>query len=169
MHLLPPLPGTINLIVACDEGRGIGLGGRLPWRIKEDWQWFMGHTQGGAIVIGRVSYEAMLRGGHVNADRRFCVVSRSTELAGPNTTVFPSTEAALDAARHSGLLVWICGGTRIYEETLPLADRLYLTLVHAQAPADAWMPDWTPWFSNPIYSRDSSDARHRYTFSVLER
>lgn len=169
MELVPPPPGSINLIVACDENRGIGLNGRLPWRIKEDWQWYMGHTLGGCLVIGRVSYCAMLKGGHVNDQRRFHVISRDATLAGPSTQVFADTTSAVDAARATGLPIWICGGTRIYEQTLPIADRLYLTEIHTTAEADAWMPDWSPWFGTSIYHCESSDAKFRYTFEVMGR
>jgi dihydrofolate reductase len=168
MHLVPPVPGSVNIIVACDDARGIGLKGRLPWRIREDWQWFMGHTRGGACVIGRLSYEAMLRGGHVNADRRYFVVSRDSGLAGPHTQVYTTTGDALAAARASGLVTWICGGTRIYEESLPIAQRLYLTQVHTRAEVDAWMPDWTSHFGHVIYEFVSADAKYKYTFKVLE-
>lgn len=161
-------PGSVNIIVACSENRVIGRNGRLPWRIAEDWNWFMGHTLNGSNIIGRISFEAMLRGGHVNGDRRFHVISTNQALAGPFSKVHGSTSEALAAAREDNLPIWICGGERIYEESLPLAHRLYLTQVHAQVDGDAWMPDWTPFFTREVYRREGSDARWRYTFSVLE-
>lgn len=161
----------MNLIVACDENRVIGRKGRLPWRIREDWRWFMGLTRGGACVIGRVSFEAMLKGGHVTEKRRFFVVSSHAELAGPFSEVFPDTASALAAAKKSGLPVWICGGSRIYEETFPIADRLYLTRVHLKVEGgDAWLPDWTGWFrSETFFRQDGSDENCAYTFEVYER
>jgi dihydrofolate reductase len=164
-------PGSVNVIVACDENRAIGRRGRLPWRIREDWQWFLGRTQGGANVIGRLSFEAMLAGGNVNEKRKFFVVSRNASLAGPCSQVFASSAEAVAAAKASGLPVWICGGPRIYEETFAVADRLYLTRVHAQVEdVDAWMPDWTPYFAaEPFYKHDGSDAKFRYTFEVHAR
>lgn len=164
-----PKPGSINIIVACSENRIIGKNGRLPWRIKEDWDWFMNHTQGGANVIGRTSYEAMLRAGHVNGDRKFQLISRNKGLAGPWTTVHSSTEEALEAAVATGLPVWICGGTSIYEQTLPIADRLYLTEVHAHVEGDAEMPNWHDHFKTVLWQRESENGKFRYTFSILSR
>jgi dihydrofolate reductase len=65
--------------------------------------------------------------------------------------------------------IMICGGQRIYEETLPLAGRIYLTLVHAEVPGDTWFPEWRhlPW--RETWRRESSDANYLYTFSILER
>jgi dihydrofolate reductase len=169
----PPLPqpGAVNMIVACDENRAIGRGGRLPWRIREDWRWFLDCTRGGACVIGRISYEAMLKGGNVNDKRRFFVVSRDESLAGSFTKVYTDSLRALEAAKASGLSVWICGGPRIYAEAMHFADRLYLTRIHAKIEGcDAWMPEWKDEFSSKsIYSREGNDGVLRYTFVVLER
>lgn len=162
-------PGSINLIVACSENRIIGKNGRLPWRIREDWDWFMNHTRGGANVIGRISYEAMLRGGHITGDRKFQLVSRNKALAGPWTTVHDTTQEALEAARATALPIWICGGSKIYEQTLPIADRLYLTQVHAHVDGDAEMPDWGHDFRTVLWQKQCDNGKYRYTFSILER
>ena len=131
----------------------------------------MDHTRGGACVIGRTSYEAMVKGGHVNDKRRFFLISRDKSLAGPFTEVFSSSIEALDAAKASGLTIWICGGPRIYTDVMPIADRLYLTQIHTKIEnCDAWMPDWKNDFSSKsIYLREGKDEVFRYTFMVLER
>jgi len=170
---LPPAarPSSVNAIVACDENRLIGRAGRLPWRIREDWNWFMGHTLGGACVIGRVSYEAMLRGGHIDEKRRFYVVTSNKALENSFAEVFSDSSSALAAAKHSGLPVWICGGSRIYTETFPACERLYLTRIHARVPGgDAWIDDWTPFFADkPVWSRQSADGKFGYSFEVYDR
>jgi dihydrofolate reductase len=165
------VPGSVNVIVACDENRLIGKGGRLPWRIREDWQWFLRCTKGGACVIGRISYEAMLKGGNVNDKRRFFVVSGTLSLDCAFAKVFTTSLDAVAAAKASGLPVWICGGPRIYEETFALADRLYLTRIHAKIEGgDAWMPDWSGHFGDkPVYERTGSDDTFSYSFEVYNR
>jgi dihydrofolate reductase len=169
--VLVAVPGSVNIIVACDENRLIGREGRLPWRIREDWQWFLACTKGGACVIGRKSFEAMLAGGSINAKRRYFVVSQNRSLAGEFSEVFASSAEAVAAAKASGLPVWICGGPRLYEETLDIADRLYLTRIHAKIEGgDAWMPDWSAHFADaPLYRRDGRDANYYYSFEVYER
>jgi len=64
---------------------------------------------------------------------------------------------------------FFCGGQRVYEETLERADRIYLTLVHAEIPGDTYFPEWRhlPW--RELESRESRDANFRYKFSILER
>jgi dihydrofolate reductase len=65
--------------------------------------------------------------------------------------------------------IMICGGQRIYEETLPLADRLLLTLVHAEVPGDTYFPEWRHFRWRETWRREGRDANFRYTFSILEK
>jgi dihydrofolate reductase len=65
--------------------------------------------------------------------------------------------------------IMVCGGQRIYEETLPLCDRLLLTLVHAEVPGDTWFPEWRHLAWRESWRRESADAHYRYTFSILDR
>jgi len=66
----------------------------------------------------------------------------------------------------------VCGGQRIYAETLALAGtrplRLHLTLVHAEVDGDTFMPEWRhlPW--RETARRESADANHRYSFLTLD-
>ncbi len=169
-QIMPTQAGTISAIVACDENNLIGCRTGLPWRIREDWKWFLNHTKGGACVIGRLSYEAMLNGGTVsNGQRKYFVVSADRSLAGPHTQVFGSTMEAVDAAVESGLPVWICGGVRIYEESFPQVDKLYITRIHNKYEGDRYMPDWKEWFGPVEYRRDSSENGIDYTFMILGR
>lgn len=86
----------------------------------------------------------------------------------PPRTAANVTEALAIAQTLPGDIM-ICGGQRIYEETLPIADRLLLTLVHAEVPGDTWFPEWRhlPW--RETWRKESRDANYRYTFSILER
>jgi dihydrofolate reductase len=65
--------------------------------------------------------------------------------------------------------IMICGGQRIYEETLPMADRILLTLVHAVIEGDTWFPEWRNLAWRETWKRSGADQNYRYTFSILER
>ncbi|MFZ9682119.1 MAG: dihydrofolate reductase [Cephaloticoccus sp.] len=161
------MPKPINLIVACAENRVIGRQGRLPWSIPEDLAHFHRLTAGQVVVLGRVCYETWPQ---VRADgRRPVVISRQTELAQPGVQVVPSVAAALALAQALPGEIMICGGQRIYEETLPYADRIYLTLVHAEVPGDTWFPEWRHLHWRETERQESADANFRYTFSTLAR
>ncbi|MBI5381606.1 MAG: dihydrofolate reductase [Opitutae bacterium] len=161
------MPKPLNLVVACAENRVMGRAGRLPWRIPEDLAWFHEHTRGQTVVLGRICYETWPR---VDLDGRQPIVLTSRpEIARPGTRVAHSVPEALAIAETLPGEILVCGGQRIFEETLPLATRLYLTLVHAEVPGDVYFPEWRhlPW--REISRRESRDASYRYTFFVLER
>jgi dihydrofolate reductase len=161
-------PGQpVSLIVACAENRVIGRAGRLPFHIPEDQAWFHGKTAGRTVVLGRICYETWPR---VREDGRAPVVITSNRsLARPGVHVVPDVPSALALARTLPGEILVCGGQRIYEETLPLADRLILTLVHAEVTGDTWFPEWRHLAWRETYRREGADASYRFTFLVLER
>jgi dihydrofolate reductase len=163
----PLMSKPLNLIVACAENRVIGRDRRLPFDIPEDKAWFHEKTAGTTVVLGRICFETWPK---VLADgRQPVVITRDRGLASDRVRVAATVTEALALAQTLPGEIMICGGQRIYEETLPLADRLLLTLVHAAVPGDTFFPEWRqlPW--RETWRKDSADANYRYTFSMLER
>lgn len=158
-----------NIIVACSENRVIGRGGRLPWRISEDWQYFRRTTTGATVVLGRISFESWRS--VLDDDRHAIVLTRNRSLAGERVQVAQALDEALTLASAAPRPIFVCGGQRIFEEALtrPEAEKLYLTRVHAHVEGDRTFPDWSRVFTQTVSSRDSADENYRYTFSVLER
>ncbi|HVZ19579.1 MAG TPA: dihydrofolate reductase, partial [Vicinamibacterales bacterium] len=163
------VPKPVNLIAAVAENRVIGRDGRLPWRIREDWDFFRRQTAGQIVVLGRISFESWKS--IFDDDRRAIVITRDTSLARDRVHVAASLEAGLALAETLPGDIYVCGGQRIFEDaiTLPQAARLYLTLVHAAPPGDRFFPEWAGTFSHVLARREGADERHRYTFLVLAR
>jgi dihydrofolate reductase len=161
------MPKPINLIVACTENRVIGHNRRLPFAIPEDKAWFNEKTAGHVVVLGRVGFEVWP--GAVTEGRTPVVITRDKSLASERVRVAASVSDALAIAQTLHGEITICGGQRVYEETLPLAHRLFLTLVHAEKAGDTWFPEWRHLLWRETFRRESHDANYRYTFSVLER
>ena len=163
------MPKLLHLVVACSENRVIGRDGKLPWRIPEDFKFFEAITAGQICVLGRVCYETWPRA--AQDGRRPIVITRNRSLERPGVRVVSSLREALTVAETLPGEIHICGGQRIYEETLALERpmRLHLTLVHAHVPGDTFMPEWRhlPW--RELSRRESHDANYRYTFFTLER
>ena len=161
------MPKPLNLIVACSENRVIGSGGRLPWSIPEDMEHFHRTTSGQTVVLGRICYETWPR---VSLDgRQPVVITSNTTLAQPGIKIAASVDEALEIAQSLPGEIMICGGQRIYEETLERADRIILTLIHADIPGDTHFPEWRHLNWRETQKRESSDDTYRYTFSTLER
>ena len=94
----------------------------------------IGHT----ILMGRKTFESLPHGALPN--RRNIVVSHQN-IQLENCEVFPSIKQALDACQDD--VVFVIGGSSIYEQTLQLADKIYLTQVEsASAYADTFFPEF---------------------------
>ncbi|HEY0943697.1 MAG TPA: dihydrofolate reductase [Opitutaceae bacterium] len=157
------MPKPIHIIVACSENRVIGRAGHLPWSIPEDTAFFQGQTRGHTVIMGRHSFEEWPSAGK----ERDVVVVTHEPLEG--VACAPTLAEAIARAQRLRGDVYLCGGQRVYEEGLPLAGRLYLTLVHAELPGDRFFPDWRAEFPREVSRRESQDANWRYAFLVLER
>jgi dihydrofolate reductase len=159
----------LNVIVACSENRVIGRGGRQPWRIPEDAKFFSDKTAGQVVVLGRICFETWP--GAARDGRRPVVVTRNRALERPGVRVAASLPEALAAAESLPGEISVCGGQRIYEETLALPRplRLHLTLLHAEIAGDRFFPEWRqpPW--REVARREGADGNFRYTFLTLER
>ena len=159
----------LHLQVACAENRVIGRGGRLPWRIPEDYRFFENQTAGQIVVLGRICFESWSR---ANLDgRRPIVVTSNPALAKDGVRVATSLRSALEIAETLPGEIHVCGGERIYAETLALDRplRLHLTLVHANVDGDTYFPEWRHLNWRELDRRESADANFRYTFFTLQR
>lgn len=161
------MPKPIQLIVACAENLVIGRDRRLPFDVPEDKKWFHDRTAGQVVVLGRICFETWPR---VQLDGRIPVVITSNRsLASDTVRVARNVTEALAIAQGLPGEIMVCGGQRIYEETLPIADRILLTLVHADVPGDTYFPEWRQLKWNETWRKEGADASYRYTFSILDR
>jgi dihydrofolate reductase len=129
----------LSLIVAATENGVIGRGGVMPWSMPSDLRYFRSVTLGKPVIMGRKTYEAI---GKPLPKRHNIVVSRDSGLVLDGVEVFASLDAAVaraqEVARSTGVdEVMVIGGGQIYAQALPLADRVYLTRIHAQMDGDA--------------------------------
>ncbi|MDS9466109.1 dihydrofolate reductase [Paracoccus sp. MBLB3053] len=134
----------LSLIVARARNSAIGKDNQIPWHSPEDLKMFQRETTGGAVIMGRRTWESLPFKPLKN--RLNIVVSRDGSLA---EHVAPTVAEAVRMAGAAGYnRLYGIGGEAIYREMLPLADRLMLTEVDLEiAEADAFFPafeesDW---------------------------
>ena len=154
----------VSLIVATDDGGGIGLRGGLPWHLPDDLRRFKALTLGKPVVMGRRTWDSI---GRPLPGRLNIVVSRDPRLAIQGATVVGTLEAALAAA---GGVPEVCviGGAEIYRLALPLADTIHLTEVRANVGADTHFPSLDPaqWVEVAREQR-AADQRHAHAMSYV--
>ena len=183
----------ISIIAAASENNVIGNRGKLPWHLPADLKHFRKLTEGHPVIMGRKTYESILRlrSGHSVGrplpKRRNIVISRKKGLKLPGCEVASSLEEALRVVQThlpreapggakwgtpTPLEVFIIGGGEIYKEAMPLADRIYLTRVHAVFEGDTFFPkieesEWTE-VSREEHEADRENLQG-YTFVTYER
>jgi dihydrofolate reductase len=127
---------TVSIIVAVSASNAIGVGGDLPWHIPEDLQRFKAITMGKPIIMGRATWESI---GRALPGRKSIVLTRQKGFAADGCEVAHSPQEALEIAGDVDEVL-VIGGGKIYAQMLPLADRIYLTRVHASVDGDAYFP-----------------------------
>jgi dihydrofolate reductase len=137
---------TVTLVAAIARNGVIGADGGIPWHLPDDQRRFKELTIGHVLVMGRVTYESI---GRPLPGRTTVVVTRSAGVGAGDDGVLvaPSVAEALALAATVDEEVFVVGGTRVYEEALPFADRLELTWVDAEPEGGARFPavDWAAW------------------------
>jgi dihydrofolate reductase len=156
----------VSAIAAIGRNRELGRGNDLLWRIPEDLKRVKALTMGHPLIMGRKTYESI---GRPLPGRTIIVVSRSGSDI-PGCIVKSSVEEAIAYARsiETGE-IFIFGGAQIYAAALPYTDRLYLTLIEAEAPdADVFFPDYAD-FSAVIKKEQVPGGVPAHVRAVLER
>lgn len=127
----------MQAIVAVSQSWGIGKDGRLLFHLSADLRRFKALTTGHTVVMGRKTLQS-LPGGKGLPNRRNLVLSRRMDYAPENAEVVTSVEALL---RTAGEDAFVIGGQQVYEQLLPHCERVHVTKVLADAPADAFFPN----------------------------
>ncbi|HVS00640.1 MAG TPA: dihydrofolate reductase [Thermoanaerobaculia bacterium] len=158
----------LSLIVAMAANRVIGRDNRLPWHLSADLKRFKRLTMGHTLIMGRKTFESI---GRPLPGRSTVVVTRRTDYAPPGVQVAHSVREAL-ALTQGDEEVFIAGGAELFRETLPVADRLYLTLIEKEFEGDTFFPDFDPSAWRVVEEeRHEPDAEvpYAYTFQTLDR
>jgi dihydrofolate reductase len=160
----------VSIIVAYDMERGIGHHEQVPWRLPGDMRRFKMLTMGHHIIMGRKTWESI---GRALPGRTSLVISRQSNYQAPGALVLPDLEPAIRYAQAAGdSEVFVIGGAQIYKQALPLAQRIYATLVLTRKTADAWFPPLNPavWQETQVIEQEpSAGDEFRYLFIQMEK
>src|SRR5262245_41471215 len=154
----------VSIIVAVAENGVIGRDGTLPWHLPDDLKRFRQLTMGHAVVMGRKTWESI---GRPLPGRQMIVVTRQADYHPHGVHVAASLDDALQTARAAGDdEAFVIGGAEIYRHALPLADRLYLTRIHATVEGDTLLPNWDDGNWRLVRrEHHAADPKHEYPFS----
>ena len=165
----------VVIVAAMAKNRVIGRDGGMPWHLPADMAHFRELTMGKPIIMGRLTHESL---GRVLDGRYNIVLSRqrrfpTSDFQVPKCTVVHSLDEALrkasEVASSNVKEIAVIGGASIYEQALPVADRIHLTLVHASLEGDVRFPPIPPHAWREVSRTErSADARNGYDVSFIE-
>lgn len=143
MHF-PTIPVVIVAAMSRNK-RAIGYKNKLLWHIPADLKRFKELTLGHPIIMGRKTFESIIAMlGKPLPGRTNIIVTRNPDLKVPGAITAGSLEAAFAIAeRENPKEIHIGGGAELYEAAMPYVDRLHLTLVDSEGPADTYFPDFS--------------------------
>lgn len=125
----------IALIVAYANNQMIGNKGCIPWKIKGEQKRFRELTTGNVVIMGRRSYEEI---GKPLPDRTTIVISSTKNFESENCLTAKSLSEAIELAGDKD--IYISGGARLYEEALPLVEKMYITEIDYDVEGDTFFP-----------------------------
>ena len=163
----------ISLIAAMDLGRLIGVDGQMPWHLPDDMGWFKRQTMGKPVIMGRKTFESIPARFRPLAGRRNIILTHNHAFIAPDCAIAHTVDEAMTIAPAPELMV--IGGGMVYEQFLPLADRLYLTLINGRFPPTS-SPTYFPAYDankwQEIHREEHEiNGRHAHAFTwiILER
>lgn len=160
----------LSLVAALDETGGIGKNGKLPWHLRTDLKRFKSLTWGHHVVMGRATFKSI---GKALPGRTNIIVTRQRDFRADGCLTASSLESAIGFAKaQAETETFVIGGGQIFRQALPLADRLYLTRVHARLECDVYFPalnqsEWNEIFQESFPADEEND--YPTTYFVLER
>jgi dihydrofolate reductase len=156
---------SLSIVAAVSENGVIGRDGGLPWRLPDETRFFKELTTGHTVIMGRKTWDEIAR---PLRHRRNIVITRNPSWSAEGAERAGSLAAALELAGGEAQ-VFVIGGAEVYRQALPIADRMYLTQVHAVVEGDTWFPEWdaAEWRVDSE-QRFEADARNAHGFTIRE-
>jgi len=154
----------ISLIAAMASNRVIGINNTLPWHLPADFKHFKAITMGKPILMGRKTYESI---GRPLPGRTNIIITHNPSYVAEGCYVVNSIEQALTLTEDDAE-VMVIGGASFYQQTLAIAQRIYLTVIHHDFEGDAHFVKYDESIWREVERDDyQPDEKNRYPYSFL--
>lgn len=158
----------ISIIAALGQNNVIGKDNKLPWHLPADFKRFKQLTMGKPIILGSRTFESI---GKPLPGRINIILTRNNCSRRPDVLFASSLEEAVALSQNHEELM-ICGGASVYKQFLPLATKMYLTLIHQAFQGNVFFPEYNKeeWQEvERIDNEADDDNPYPYSFVVLTK
>jgi len=158
----------ISIICIIAKNRAIGFKNKLLYDIPEDMKHFKKITSGQVVIMGERTFHSM--NDRPLPNRVNIIVTLDKNFKAENCLVAYSMKESIELGKaQKGKEIFFIGGGQIYKQALPLADKLYLTVVDDEPKeADTFFPNYSG-FKKVVYKKESTNEKYRYIFLELEK
>ncbi|MDA8519977.1 dihydrofolate reductase [Acidovorax sp. NCPPB 4044] len=157
----------LQLIYARAANGVIGRDNAMPWHLPEDLAHFKQRTHGGAVVMGRKTWESLPERFRPLPGRTNVVVTRQADWQAFGALRATGLEEAIALARAHSDAVWIIGGAQIYAQALPLADAVEVTEIQQDFDGDARAPTLGPEWQETARTETRQSAHGGLPFAFV--
>lgn len=158
---------SINIIVAASDNNAIGRDNKLLWHLPTDMKFFKATTWTHPVIMGRKTFESL--GGKLLPGRKNIIISRNKDNNSSAEAWYATSlnEAIEKAKTTNSKEIFIAGGGEIYQQSMLIADRIYMTRVHTEMEADTFFPAIDPREWQKVSFVDhAADDKHAFSFSI---
>ncbi|OHB18545.1 MAG: hypothetical protein A2854_00230 [Parcubacteria group bacterium RIFCSPHIGHO2_01_FULL_56_18] len=167
----------ISIVAAIGLNRVLGKDNQLLWHIPDDFKRFKQLTLGHPIIMGRKTFESILATlGKPLPGRTNIVITRDASRLNldegfTKPLIVSSIEEAIEKAKQApgSDEIFIGGGGEIYRQSLPLVDKLYLTLIEDDKEGDSQFPEYEKEFTKIVFEESREHEGIKYMWVDLER
>ena len=160
----------VVIVAAIGKNRELGKDGKLLWNIPDDLKRFKSLTMGHPVIMGRKTFDSLPPKFKPLPDRTNIVVTRDKNWHYEGAVVAHSLDEAIQQASEiDGKEIHIGGGAQLYEQALPLVDKLYLTLIDDDKEADTFFPPYEHFFTKETAREAREYNGLKYQWVDLER
>lgn len=172
---------TISIIVAMSKNNVIGINNDLPWKMKSDLKYFRQITMNKPVIMGRNTYNSLPMSKNNNGrlpGRPIIIVSNTLEEIPHDGGIIHIARNIEDAIDISHTLVddtkeiMIIGGGQIFNQSIDIVDKIYLTLIDTNTNGDVFFPliddDVFDMIDNRKYDKTENDD-YDYNLIVYKR
>ena len=167
----------IYLIVATDSKNGIGIKGKIPWKLKKDVAFFKKKTiktsdanKRNMVLMGRTTWESIPAEHRPLPARKNVVLTRNKGYNAPGATVVASIDDALKEADERIEAIYVIGGAKVYEQFMKRKDLngIYLTKIEKEYKCDAFFSK-IPASFEPKKLKETEEDGVRFSFLLYKR
>ena len=153
----------LSIIAAMTRNRVIGHQGSMPWNLPRELNYFKTITQNATVIMGRKTYDSI---DYPLPHKRNIVLSATTHINRPHCEHYTSLDSAL-AHTTPDEDIFIIGGEKLYEQCLPLANKLYITIIDTELEGDTFFPQWNNKDWELLSQQHSAiDINHAYAYTA---